>query len=240
MLPCAELETPDVGAFPVPENLLVWARTGSAAHNTTTQDSDEDRMGILLPPTPYLIGLKSWDHWEGKSAGYDFKLWTLHKFVRLALASNPIAMEFLWIDPQDLLRTTTGWYQLLEVRDAFSSLQAYHSFRGMIRGLVSVVDKSDFGPGVYDHKKAAHALRLACMAEEFLRTGQMKVRRDDDAELLRRVKQGLHEWETVHAWIEEALYAMTLAHAKSPLPEEPDTELIEEVLMEIVLDKLTN
>src|SRR5687768_807279 len=89
----------------------------------------------------------------------------------------------------------------------------------------------------YDPKAAAHAVRLLRMAEEFLRTGELRVYRTADADELRAIKRGKTPkvWGTLAAVEREAercFAALDAALAVSPLPPEPDRAAVEAFLVE--------
>jgi predicted nucleotidyltransferase len=73
-----------------------------------------------------VLGLGDWQHWVyGPDAdGLDVTLYSLSKFVRLLLKSNPNVLGFLWLRPEFYVYRTAGLERLIENRDAFSSLEA--------------------------------------------------------------------------------------------------------------------
>lgn len=83
----------------------------------------------------------------------------------------------------------------------------------------------------YDTKHAMHLFRLLKMGAEILETGQVHVYRPD-REWLRAVRDGLLSYEQVLdlAAAHEARLAALAEH--SPLPEEPDYEAAEDLLIE--------
>jgi predicted nucleotidyltransferase len=89
----------------------------------------------------------------------------------------------------------------------------------------------------YDTKHAMHLCRLLTMGQEILRTGTVKVMRPD-AEWLRGIRKGsmtygeLVEWSTC----QESSLPGLVEH--SVLPEEPDTEKAEALLIELHYDFL--
>lgn len=90
----------------------------------------------------------------------------------------------------------------------------------------------------YDSKNAAHCVRLLRMAAEYLRTGELTVFRPDADELL-EIKRGKWELSRVKAHAEELFAGMRSARDASPLPEKPDREAAEKLLMSIIWDSLS-
>ncbi len=89
----------------------------------------------------------------------------------------------------------------------------------------------------YDSKNAAHCVRLLRMAGEYLRTGVLNVFRSDAAELL-DIKHGKWELTRVKQHADELFKDMKEARDKSPLPEGPNREKAEQLLMEILYDAI--
>ena len=85
----------------------------------------------------------------------------------------------------------------------------------------------------YDSKNAAHCVRLLRMASEYLRTGELVVFRPDAAELL-DIKRGKWELSRVKAHADELFAGMRDARDTSPLPDEPDREAAENLLISII------
>lgn len=123
--------------FPLTEDsLLVLSHVGSHSHGTYVPPGDPqaiddvDFMGIVIPPVEYVLGI---EHWEGVSFmrdELDCVFYSFEKFIRLLVKSNPNVLGMLWMAPQSYLRTSHAWKRLIKERDAFSSLEAYHSFLG--------------------------------------------------------------------------------------------------------------
>lgn len=84
----------------------------------------------------------------------------------------------------------------------------------------------------YDTKHAMHLCRLLKMGEEILRDGQVLVRRPD-AEWLKAVRQGLFTYEELLDWARAREEGLRSLRETSPLPEEPEAALAEQLLIEI-------
>lgn len=87
----------------------------------------------------------------------------------------------------------------------------------------------------YDVKNAAHLMRLLVMGDEFLRTGKLNVDRTGiDADKLMAIKRGEWPIERIKAESESAFIAMDAAVMDSPLPEEPDHDRIEKLVVSLM------
>ncbi len=84
----------------------------------------------------------------------------------------------------------------------------------------------------YDTKNAAHLIRLLRMGAEFLATGEMLVYRTDDRQELLDIKAGKWSLEEVKTEAERGFAACKEALAKSTLPEKPNRDRAEALLVE--------
>jgi hypothetical protein len=90
----------------------------------------------------------------------------------------------------------------------------------------------------YDSKNAAHCVRLLRMAKEFLATGEMQVFRTTDAQELLDIKAGKWTLAQVKAHAEELFKQVKDARDKSALPDEPDREGAEKLLIKLLRSSL--
>lgn len=84
----------------------------------------------------------------------------------------------------------------------------------------------------YDSKNLLHTLRLLDMAEEIATEGVLKVRRPN-REFLLRVRAGEFEYEELVERAEQQLFRVREAFERSSLPDEPDRDRINALLVEI-------
>jgi predicted nucleotidyltransferase len=89
----------------------------------------------------------------------------------------------------------------------------------------------------YDTKHAMHLVRLLRMAKEILRDGQVIVKRPDAAELL-RVRAGDWTFDQLMEYARNAELDLEIAAANSPLPEEPDRQALDNLLVGIMSEAL--
>ncbi len=84
----------------------------------------------------------------------------------------------------------------------------------------------------YDAKNMMHTFRLLDMAEEMLKTGQVNVRRPNREQLL-KIRKGEFEYDTLIEQAEQKLVEINKAFDDCDLPDTPDVEKIEPILIEI-------
>ena len=89
----------------------------------------------------------------------------------------------------------------------------------------------------FDAKNAAHCIRLLRMAGEYLRTGTLTVYRPDAEELL-DIKRGKWSLSRVKAHADELFAGMKAARDASPLPDEPDRERAEALLVRLIKETI--
>jgi hypothetical protein len=85
----------------------------------------------------------------------------------------------------------------------------------------------------YDAKNAAHAIRLGRMGIEFLKDGILRVKRDDAAELI-EIKNGGWPLAKIQQEASSLFAQLGEAKANSPLPDAPDMNKINELLVRIL------
>ena len=113
---------------PWEENLIFRVVCGSRAHGLATAESDLDTRGICVAPKRYLIGLSRFEQHE--SASGDHTVYSLQKFVRLALEGNPNIIETLYTDERDVLFKNRYGERLVAARDIFLSRKVGERFMG--------------------------------------------------------------------------------------------------------------
>lgn len=122
-------------------NKILEIRSGSHLYGTNTPESDEDYLGIFMPPKEYVYGLKSVQeisldiknkNADGKNTAkaVDKKLYEFRKFIQLALGSNPNILEVLFVNKSNILSINDTGKALLDIRYSFLSKFAIPKFIG--------------------------------------------------------------------------------------------------------------
>lgn len=84
----------------------------------------------------------------------------------------------------------------------------------------------------YDSKNMMHTIRLLQVAEEILRDGKLNVRRSNREELL-HIKSGNMDYDDLLAMADKLMEKIESYYLKSSLPDVPDKEKAEKVLVEM-------
>ncbi|MFC1835344.1 DNA polymerase beta superfamily protein [Thermodesulfobacteriota bacterium] len=126
----------------VPERTVFLTVAGSHAYGTSTEGSDHDLRGAVIPPRRYLYGLERYEQSDKPACveWYDFSthdftdpditVWNLRKFVRLAAQGNPNVIELLFTAPRHWIISTPYFRTFVDKRDWFLSKVLRYRFGG--------------------------------------------------------------------------------------------------------------
>lgn len=114
---------------------------GSHAYGTNTETSDIDIGGVCIPPIDYIIGCYSFEQYESKNyinfptynkskKVADAVIYSLNKFINLAIGCNPNIIEYLFTDRTHIIKCTPEGQMLIDNRNIFLSKKARHTFGG--------------------------------------------------------------------------------------------------------------
>jgi len=209
---------------------ILQAIAGSHAYGLATPDSDEDRLGVFVVPTETLLGIFQPAETVDRRDP-DICFHEVGKFVRLALKANPTIMELLFLDEYELL-TPIG-EQIIGQRDAFLSQRISASYGGYALSQIRRLQKR--GDGEFSSKRkgryskhARHCFRLLQQGKELLETGVITVKVPNPKELLALGE--LPPVQLAEKFEEEFGKHKTV---ESILPEEPDYDRVNELLLRI-------
>lgn len=203
---------------------------GSRAFGLATDDSDTDRRGVFLAPTPLFWRFeKPPTHVEGP-AEEQFS-WELERFCGLALRANPNILECLHSSFVEYVDDTGR--ELLALREAFLSRRAHDTFTRYALGQRKKLEADVRQHGVPRWKHAMHLLRLLMSSGDLLRTGALTIDVGDRREALLAVKRGEVSWPEAEAWMSRLADEADEAATRSPLPAEPDHARVEDFLVRV-------
>lgn len=130
------------------DRLIMLAVYGSHAYGMATETSDIDYRGVCIPPVEYLYGLKKFEQkdsgWNNVSKEFHFLeddtvVYSIQKFVKLAIDNNPNIIEMLYLDDYTIL-TDVGRI-LVENRDLFLSKKARWTYAGYAHSQIKRVER---------------------------------------------------------------------------------------------------
>ncbi|MEV4249115.1 nucleotidyltransferase domain-containing protein [Streptosporangium canum] len=203
----------------VPDHLVLSVVVGSRAYGLETEDSDVDRRGVFVAPTPLFWRLtKPPTHVEGPLP--EQFSWEVERFCGLALEANPTVLECLWSPIVE--QVTPAGEDLLAIRRAFLSGRAHRTFTGYADAQFRRLD-----PERPRWKQAMHMIRLLISGLHLARHGEPLVRMDDHRDRLLALRRGEVSWAEVQRWRAELTAAFP---DTSALPGEPDRLRVEDYL----------
>lgn len=245
---------------PVSDYVVLQGLVGSTVYGLNVGDGidDRDEMGVCVEPISMAMGLtgfeqyiyrtaveRTGDHNTKSQAGdLDLVVYSLRKYVRLALKGNPSILALLFVPDDSLVKINDVGYALRELVPQLISRKAGGAFLGYLqaqkqrllgeRGQMrsnrpELVEKYGFNT-----KYAMHMLRLGYQGVELLTTGRLTIPTPEPqrTELLglRRGEMPLQEALTRAGELECELKDL-LGH--SSLPELPDKEFVEKWMVQV-------
>lgn len=207
--------------------LLVVA--GSHAYGLATPDSDVDYRGFFQSPLRAILGVYPPKD-SRVSTDPDVSLHEVRRFVKLALDANPTVLEVLAI-PDPVVSSPLA-NDLRDNFDAFLSDQVKARFGGYARSQFKRLKNRQDGSFSADTRKrtekhARHLYRLLLQGRQLMETGVLQVRVDNPDRVFEFGRLPYDEM------IEAAEHELDLFDAApSILPPKPDTERINQILVD--------
>lgn len=126
------------------DNSILIIRSGSFLYGLNTPTSDEDYVGIFIPPMEYLFGTKTCEQVDlsvksklanGKNSmeAKDITFYSIQKFVKLALDNNPNILETLFVNEENIMYINELGERLLQYNKDFVSKRAEMTFFGYVK-----------------------------------------------------------------------------------------------------------
>jgi len=215
--------------FDLEHHVIYRCIVGSRAYGLDTDASDTDLRGIYLAPAEL--------HWSLYGAPEQFEdnekqtcYWELQKFLVMALKANPNILECLYSPLVD--KVTPIGNKLLAIRDRFLSQMIFQTFNGYALSQFKKIEQDLRNHGEVRWKHAMHLLRLLMTGAATLREGQVPVHVGGQRDPLLAVKRGELSWDKVNVWRQELHRDFEQALAETKLPERPDYEAANELLVQ--------
>jgi len=241
-------------------HVILKGTVGSKAYGLNLDDNtDRDEMGVVLETVEAALGFSEFEQEifrtaalrEGKhdaksAAGdLDLTLYSLKKFLRLAMQGNPSVLQLLYI--KDASEITDVGRQLQELAPSIISRQAGNRFLGYMesqrqrllgeRGQKKVNRPELEEKYGFDTKYAMHIIRLGYQGVELLKTGTMTLPLPEkDRERILSIRTGGMELSDVLQWAGDLERELKDLLDTSWLPEEPDRERVEKWMLETYLN----
>jgi len=243
------------------EQIILMGFRGSISHglwmqdNTDTANSDVDLMIVFCGTIDSYLRITkkiresqqiklNIDKYEFDIVAYDIR-----KMFSLLMNSNPNVMDFLFMERD--MYVFMDWEGIgssfIESRNMFLSRKisetygAYGSdqLHKMIQSQYALymgekrklaVDK--FG---YDTKNASHCIRLLTMAVEAMKSGTLKVKRNEDKDLYMNIRSGKYSFEEIKEMANSLRKELEeLSKTEGILPKHIDINMVEYYLVRYI------
>ena len=176
--------------FPHPENIIMMFIGGSHLHGVKLDGTDDmDVYGVFLERPESIIGLDKMEHFVTSTAKQgdkngpndtDIIMYSLRKWIRLAISGNPTALQFLFATPAF---NTPVWNLIAWERHRMISADHAKKYLGYarsqldrllgIRGQKNVKRPELEGIHGYDTKYASCVVRILVEGVELITTGRI-------------------------------------------------------------------
>lgn len=235
-------------------NLIYKIRIGSTMYGTLTEISDEDIGGIFIPDKEYVLGTKRCEQVElsekisktvrNQKGDTDYVVYSLSKFIQLAIGNNPNIIEFFYAPEHCIIFKNELAEELITNRDLFLSKKAYHTFkgysyaqrrklevkRGNLTGRMELVN--EFG---YDTKFAGHLIRLLYECLQILIEKNVTFPLPQN-NLIRDIKLGRYSLDWILEEAKRLENLIDLAYVNSDLQYTADFEEINKLQIKLLED----
>lgn len=211
-----------------PDNIIIEAIAGSKMYNLDTPDSDTDIKGIYCLPNEEFLGLKE-PTLVCEHTNPDWVYYEVKKYINLASKMNPTVSELLWADDYQIL--TPAGKMLIDNRKLFLSQIARKTYYGY--ALSQLRKNYRNGSNITNYrfgKHARHIFRLFLQGKELLETGELRVRCTDEERKYIFSFMDMTQDQVFEAFQKKA---KEFDQIKSCLPEYPDYDKINNLLLEI-------
>lgn len=208
-------------------NELARIVTGSKAYGLDTDESDLDLVVVFAAPPETFLSLRgpAKDTVQKTSETLDLTVHELGKYVNLLLVGNPTALETVFVDEECVLVDSVIYNTIRAHRDKVVSKRSLAALRGFA--------KSQIGKELKP-KAFRHATRLLLAGRELAETGHLQV--------TVRSPQFIMETETLkdpQSRLSTLLEDFERAAEATKLPDEPDVEFFEELVLEYRLNMIS-
>lgn len=221
--------------------VLYAAECGSHAYGFATEASDSDRFGFYAAPTSKVLSVRGLGTKGDKTTDFkddhgDVVLHEVGKFMHLAMQGNPSVLNMLWMDnyyasqPGELIRLA---------RQGFLWKGSLSPFLGYADSQLKKHKKGSYlhtKGGKVNGKWVCHLMRLLWQGLHIARTGDNIIDFGDERiEALRNLRKGIELERAIEdaASLASILRGFIDGESKTPLPEKPNYEAADYMLLNI-------
>lgn len=225
------------------QGTVLRCQVGSGLHGVTVAGQDDrDEMGLCVEPPEYVVGLRPFEqyihrtrpeHVRSGPGDLDLTVYSLRKWMRLALDGNPTVLLPLFVPESEIVAVTDIGRELRAARHRVLSRRAGQRFLGYMRAQRERMEGVRGGKHTnrpelvevhgFDTKFAYHMVRLGVQGVELLETGELTLPvPEPDRAWLRALRRGEHSRAEALERAGELEARLSALCETSDLPEEPD------------------
>ncbi|PCJ96636.1 MAG: nucleotidyltransferase [Hyphomicrobiales bacterium] len=241
------------------DNICLEVITGSFAYGVSSDTSDMDVVGFVIPPKdiifPHLaggiigfgeqpeeFGQFSQHHIFSKENNkeYDVTIYNIVKFFNLCMQNNPNMVDVLFSPVNCVLHMNEIGQLLRDNRKMFLHKGVYNKFRGYAFQSLTKLEnganktnpkrRESIKKYGMDVKHAYHIIRLLLQVEQILVEGDLDLRRN--IEVLKSIRNGEWSIERIKKFFETKESYLVVLYQNSKLPYEADEEKIKALLIQ--------
>lgn len=241
----------------LPDNIMYLCQMGSVAYGVSTEASDKDIYGFVIPPKdmvwkplnrhiPGFDKLDAFEQWQQHHIkahdgnDYDFSVYNITKYFNLVMQCNPNMIDSLFVPRNCVIHSTPISELIREHRRLFLHKGAWHKFKGYAYSQVHKMKIKTPQPDSkreelyqkygYDTKFAYHVVRLLNEVEQILGEGTLDLQRN--REQLKAIRRGEWSETDVYDYFGDKESDLEKLYQKSDLPYGPDVAAIRKLLFE--------
>lgn len=218
---------------------------GSRAFGTAGAGSDWDVYGFCIPPADAtefeeFTALDQCLAIQGGNRQYDFKIWSLDKFVARLIIGKSQTVETLFTADANVLFMTPAAELLRSHRQLFLHQGTAREFRRFAKQQLDDLVERRRQDGKrkeyialygYDVKAAYHVVRLMTEAEQLLAHGTLQLGRHP--ETLMSIRAGRWKLEQVVAAFKRSDERLTELATRTKLPAQANAGAVAELLLQV-------
>lgn len=223
---------------------------GSTAYGVEMATSDNDLIGIVIPPIdhlfPHLYGhvnqfltpSKNFEtivehHITFHSKKYDVTVYSLQKILELLTNNNPNILELLWVPEHCIISCDKIGQYLISKRDVFLSKKSYTRLNGFARKQYDEMFNTTKRPELikehgFDTKSAYHAIRLANECLDILEGKGLNL--TGRASFYTDIRNGTYSLEYLSSLYKDTVASIEESYTKTELQEETDINEVYKIL----------
>lgn len=239
---------------------ILRSEVGSGVHGIASPGTDDrDEMGVCLEPYPLACGIReTFEQHIYRTAAIreakhdapsqpgdlDLTVYSLRKWIRLALKGNPTVLVLLFAPESSLVTCDARGQRLRDLAPCFAAKTAGAHYMGYLqaqrmrllgeRGQKNVNRRDLVQKFGFDTKYAGHVIRLGYQGVEFMETGRLTLPMcETERERIKAIKRGEIDLNEVLTEAGELEARLRDLHTTSPLPDRPDVEAVESWMLEV-------